>query len=59
VHAKCDAPTHKCKDGSVKSCYEAAACLCQCNLDAGGCGSSTSSLRECIDKNKELARQME
>jgi hypothetical protein len=55
----CKSKMDKCKEGSVKACYEAAACLCQCNLDAGGCGSSTEALRKCVADNKKLAKEME
>jgi hypothetical protein len=54
----CAARTQACKDGSIKSCYLAAVCLCQCNLDAGGCGSSKEQLRECIDENQKLADEL-
>lgn len=50
--------TQECKDGSVKSCYLAAAALCQCNLDAGGCGSSTQALKECVAKNRKSAEDL-
>jgi hypothetical protein len=56
---RCESRTRECKNGSVRSCYLAAACLCQCNLDAGGCGSSTSSLRECVQQNEKLARELD
>jgi hypothetical protein len=55
---QCSAKTEACEDGSIKSCYLAAACLCQCNLDAGGCGSSKQALRECVDENERLAREL-
>jgi hypothetical protein len=54
----CAAKTQACKDGSIKSCYLAAVCLCQCNLDAGGCGSSKEQLQECIDENQKLADEL-
>jgi hypothetical protein len=47
-----------CKDGSIKSCYQAAAALCQCNLDAGGCGSDREALRECVRDNNRLAAEL-
>jgi hypothetical protein len=50
--------TQACKDGSIKSCYLAAAALCQCNLDAGGCGSDRDALRECVRDNKRLADEL-
>lgn len=56
---KCANVIQQCKDGSVKACYQAAACLCQCNLDAGGCGSAISALQKCVDDNTKLAREME
>jgi hypothetical protein len=54
----CAAKTQACKDGSIKSCYLAAVCLCQCNLDAGGCGSSREQLKECVDENQKLADEL-
>jgi hypothetical protein len=55
----CETHVTSCKDGSVKECYLAAACLCQCNLDAGGCGSDKEALRQCVDDNKKNARDLE
>ena len=46
----------ECKDGNQASCYRAAACLCQCNLDAGGCGSSHEALQKCVDENTKIAK---
>jgi hypothetical protein len=48
----------ECKGGSVRSCYLAAAALCQCNLDAGGCGSSTDALRTCVEQNRKQAQDL-
>lgn len=56
---KCSDVTKECKGGSVRSCYLAAACLCQCNLDAGGCGSDRDALKECVDKNQKNAHDMD
>jgi hypothetical protein len=56
--SKCDAWVQKCKDGGQYACYKAAACLCKCNLDAGGCGSSKDALRECYEQNEKLAREL-
>jgi len=47
-----------CKQGNQASCYLAAACLCQCNLDNGGCGSSREALQQCIDQNNQAAKQL-
>jgi hypothetical protein len=52
---KCAGVTQQCKNGSIKSCYLAAVCLCQCNLDAGGCGSSTDALKQCVRDNQKSA----
>lgn len=49
----------QCKQGQMSACYRAAQYLCQCNLDAGGCGSSREALQQCVDENKKLADQME
>ena|ERR1041384_7486489 len=56
---ECESHINACKDGSVKECYLAAACLCQCNLDAGGCGSDKEALRKCVTENKKNARDLD
>lgn len=56
---KCKAWVDKCKEGGQYACYKAASCLCKCNLDAGGCGSSKEALRECYEQNEKLARDLE
>ena len=55
---KCKAWIDKCKEGGQYACYKAAACLCKCNLDAGGCGSSKEALEECYQKNEKLAKEL-
>ena len=55
---KCKAWVDKCKDGSQYACYKAAACLCKCNLDAGGCGSSKEALQECYERNEKAAKEI-
>lgn len=55
---KCKSWIDKCKDGSQYACYKAAACLCKCNLDAGGCGSSKEALQECYEKNEKAAKEL-
>jgi len=55
---KCKAWIDKCKEGGQYACYKAAACLCKCNLDAGGCGSSKEALQECYEKNEKLAKEL-
>lgn len=55
---KCKAWIDKCKDGGQYACYKAAACLCKCNLDAGGCGSSKKALEECVEQNEKLAKEL-
>ena len=55
---KCQSWVDKCKEGSQYACYKAAACLCKCNLDAGGCGSSKEALQECYEKNEKLAKEL-
>ena len=55
---KCKAWIDKCKDGGQYACYKAVACLCKCNLDAGGCGSSKKALEECYQKNEKLAKEL-
>lgn len=56
---RCAGETNECKAGSIKACYLAAACMCQCNLDAGGCGSEKDALRDCVRDNKKNARNLE
>jgi hypothetical protein len=56
---KCKSLSDGCKNGDQVSCYRAAACLCQCNLDAGGCGSSREALQKCIDENTKKAQDAE
>ena len=55
---KCKNWIDKCQDGGQYACYKAAACLCKCNLDAGGCGSSKEALQECYEKNEKLAKEL-
>jgi hypothetical protein len=55
---KCKTWIDKCKEGGQYACYKAAACLCKCNLDAGGCGSSKKALEECYEENEKLARKL-
>jgi hypothetical protein len=55
---RCADQKRRCEDGSIKACYLAAACLCRCNLEAGGCGSSTSVLKECVEENERRAREI-
>ncbi len=52
---RCSDKTRQCASGSIKACYEAAVCLCQCNLDAGGCGSSKDALQQCVRDNQRAA----
>jgi hypothetical protein len=56
---KCYEQMSACKGGSVKACYLAAACACQCQLDAGGCGSDRDALKECVEKNEKLAQDLD
>jgi hypothetical protein len=53
---KCLAIKQKCNDGSVRDCFLAGACMCECKLAAGGCGSSPDELRSCISTNRAKAR---
>ena len=55
--ATCQSHFDNCKNGNQAECYEAAACLCQCNLDAGGCGSDRGALQKCVDDNKREAQK--
>ncbi len=53
--ARCAAHQGACNAGTVSSCYELGACLCECKLDAGGCGDSLTALTECIATNRARA----
>lgn len=55
---RCESWIKGCKEGGQYACYKAAACLCKCNLDEGGCGSSKDALRECYEQNEKLAREL-
>lgn len=49
----------ECKNSRGQSaCYRAAAYLCQCNLNAGGCGSSRSALQQCVRDNNANAQSL-
>ncbi len=50
--------TAQCKNGSMSACYLAAAELCQCNLNNGGCGTSASALQQCVSQNTASAQQL-
>jgi len=56
---KCQSHIDACKNGSQAECYLAAACLCQCNLDAGGCGSDRDALQKCVDDNTKAAKALQ
>ena len=56
--SQCAALTTSCKSGGQSACYRAAACLCQCNLNAGGCGTSTAALQQCVQENTRSAQQL-
>lgn len=57
--ASCSADKAACAKGTQRSCYLAAACLCRCNLSAGGCGSDVDALRRCAGDNEANARKLE
>ena len=57
--SRCDPWIRRCKEGGQYGCYKAAACLCKCNLDEGGCGSSKEALRECYEENEKRARELD
>jgi hypothetical protein len=56
---RCSGKIDDCKKGGQKACYLAAACLCQCNLDEGGCGSSKDALKKCVEDNEKAAKELE
>jgi hypothetical protein len=45
---QCGSLVTSCQAGGQRDCRLAAACLCKCNLDAGGCGSSRVALAQCV-----------
>lgn len=47
-----------CSKGIMSACYRAAAALCQCQLNSGGCGSDTQQLQQCVDSNTSTADAM-
>ncbi len=53
----CLAIKQRCNGGSVKDCFLAGACMCECKLAAGGCGSTPDELRSCISTNRAKARE--
>ena len=54
--SKCAAHKQACNSGTISSCYELGACLCECKLAEGGCGDGKPALRECISTNRAKAR---
>jgi TPR repeat protein len=53
----CSNLTARCQT-SMAACYEAAACLCRCERERGGCGLSISSLDQCIVDNGAQATRV-
>jgi len=53
---KCLAIKQKCNGGSVRDCFLAGACMCECKLASGGCGSTPDELRSCISTNRAKAK---
>lgn len=47
-----------CKGGSQSGCFMAAATACQCYLDAGGCGTPTATLQQCVATNSANAASL-
>ncbi|HEV2762807.1 MAG TPA: hypothetical protein VGV38_07430 [Pyrinomonadaceae bacterium] len=56
---KCSGFKKRCENGTLSACYRAAECLCQCNLDAGGCGSSKKALQDCVESSRKAAEELE
>jgi hypothetical protein len=44
-----------CTTGNFASCYRAAAALCQCNINKGGCGNNAQALQSCVASNTNSA----
>jgi hypothetical protein len=57
--ARCAGVIDECKQGGQAACYKAAACLCQCNFDEGGCGIDKEALQKCVDDNLAAAKKVE
>ena len=49
--SRCTDLITSCNAGALPACHAAAACLCKCDLDAGGCGVAESELRACITRH--------
>lgn len=54
---KCSGHERRCRQPtSQRACYQASACMCQCFLNAGGCGMKKADLQRCVrDSNKRAA----
>jgi hypothetical protein len=50
--------TSECSSGTISSCYRAAAALCQCQMNSGGCGYDTPQLQACANSNAQTADSM-
>lgn len=48
----------QCSSGVMSACYRAAAALCQCQLNSGGCGGNVQQLQRCVDTNTQTADSM-
>jgi hypothetical protein len=48
----------ECASGTMSACYRAAAALCECQLNSGGCGSNTQQLQQCVESNTSTADSM-
>ncbi|NVN97295.1 hypothetical protein HXX01_03650 [Candidatus Nomurabacteria bacterium] len=59
-NSACSQCTSRCKGygKGMADLYREAACLCQCNYDAGGCGSSRSFLLQCVRENNANAMKL-
>ncbi len=56
----CASLKSSCAKDSMRSCYLAAACLCQCHLSGPNhCGSQPEALNRCISENEGSARKLE
>lgn len=53
---RCQGLTNSCS-GAPSDCYPAMACVCQCQLELGGCGKSEAALTQCVADNKSQAQR--
>lgn len=53
--ARCDEFVLTCQSGVTADCQRFSACVCRCQLEAGGCGQTSARLTQCIETNEARA----